>query len=82
MGLAFQLADDLLDVEGSEDQVGKSVGRDVEAGKATFVTILGAEGARKQAHALIDQAAAHLEPFGDKAELLRQCARFVVERKS
>ena len=82
LGLAFQIADDLLDVEGTEDQVGKSVGRDAEAGKATFVTILGAAGARKQAGALVEQAVRHLEPFGERAELLRQCARFVVERRA
>ncbi|HLY56505.1 MAG TPA: polyprenyl synthetase family protein, partial [Stellaceae bacterium] len=82
LGLAFQIADDLLDVEGSEAEVGKSVQRDQAAGKATFVTILGVEGARKQARALVDQASAHLDPFGERAELLRQCARFVVERRS
>ena len=82
LGLAFQIADDLLDVEGTESEVGKSVQRDAEAGKATFVTVLGVENARKQAHALIEQAAGHLEPFGAPAELLRQCARFVVERRS
>lgn len=82
LGLAFQIADDLLDVEGNEEEVGKSVRRDEEAGKATFVTILGVEGARTQARALVDQAAGHLDIFGDKADLLRQCARFVVDRKS
>jgi farnesyl diphosphate synthase len=82
LGLAFQIADDLLDVEGSEAEVGKSVQRDAAAGKATFVTILGVEGARQQALALIDQASGHLDPFGDRADLLRQCARFVVERRS
>jgi farnesyl diphosphate synthase len=82
LGLAFQIADDLLDIEGSEEEVGKSVQRDAEAGKATFVTILGIENARKQARALIEQASQHLEPFGERAELLRQCARFVVERRS
>ncbi len=82
LGLAFQIADDLLDVEGTEGEVGKSVQRDAAAGKATFVTILGIDGARQQARALIDQAANHLEPFGVRAELLRQCALFVVERRS
>ncbi len=82
LGLAFQIADDLLDVEGNEAEVGKSVRRDEEAGKATFVTILGVEGARTQARALVDQAAGHLDIFGDKADLLRQCAHFVVDRKS
>ena len=82
LGLAFQIADDLLDVEGTEAEVGKSVGRDAEAGKATFVSILGVERARSQASHLADQAIAHLEPFGDKADYLRAVARFVVERKS
>jgi farnesyl diphosphate synthase len=82
LGLAFQIADDLLDAVSTEAETGKSVGRDAEAGKATFVSILGLEGARKQARALVDQAIGQLESFGDKADLLRQVAHFVVERKS
>jgi farnesyl diphosphate synthase len=82
LGLAFQIADDLLDAEGTAAETGKSVGRDAEAGKATFVSILGLEGARKQARALVDQAVGKLESFGDKADLLRQVAHFVIERKS
>jgi farnesyl diphosphate synthase len=82
LGLAFQIADDLLDAEGDQAAVGKDVGKDAAAGKATFVSILGLERARSQAHLLAEQAAAHLEPFGDKAELLRAVARFVVDRKS
>lgn len=80
LGLAFQIADDLLDVEGDADKVGKAVRKDEAAGKATFVSILGAEQARDQANRLADQAIAHLKPFGDKADLLRELARFVVER--
>jgi farnesyl diphosphate synthase len=82
LGLAFQIADDLLDAEGDQEAVGKDVGRDAERGKATFVSILGLERARSQARALAEQAAAHLEPFGDKSELLRAIARFVVDRKN
>jgi farnesyl diphosphate synthase len=80
LGLAFQIADDLLDVEGSSDATGKPVGQDAVAGKATFVSILGAERARAQARLLVDQAVAHLDIFDANTELLRQTARFVVER--
>jgi farnesyl diphosphate synthase len=82
LGLAFQIADDLLDAEGDAAAVGKDLRRDAEAGKATFVSILGLDRARSQARLLAEQAAAHLEPFGEQAELLRAVARFVVERKS
>ena len=82
LGLAFQIADDLLDVEGSVEEVGKAVNKDKDAGKATFVSILGTERARSQANRLADQAIAHLSVFGDKAHLLGQVAKFVVERKS
>jgi farnesyl diphosphate synthase len=82
LGLAFQIADDLLDVEGSVEDVGKAVNKDEDAGKATFVSILGVERARSQANRLADQAIAHLALFGDKADLLCQAAKFVVERKS
>ena len=82
LGLAFQIADDLLDVEGDEKEVGKKTRKDEAAGKATFVSILGAGRARSQAHMLADQAAQHLEIFGDKADSLRELARFVVERRS
>src|SRR5579871_4584868 len=78
LGLAFQIADDLLDVQGSAGETGKPVGQDAAAGKATFVSILGAERARAQADVLIHQAVAHLEPFEGRAELLRKAARFVV----
>ena len=82
LGLAFQIADDLLDVEGSSAETGKPVGADAAAGKATFVSILGIDRARAQAELLIDQAVAHLDLFEERAELLRQVARFVVNRRS
>jgi farnesyl diphosphate synthase len=82
LGLAFQIADDLLDVEGSSAETGKPVGADAAAGKATFVSILGVARARAQAELLINQAVAHLDLFEERAELLRQVARFVVNRRS
>lgn len=82
LGLAFQIADDLLDVEGDEAEVGKSVGRDAEAGKATFVSILGVERARAQAEMLARQAAGHLDIFEGRAGILQEVARFVVERRA
>ena len=82
LGLAFQIADDLLDVEGSSQETGKPVGQDAAAGKATFVSILGVERARSQAQLLVDQAIRHLELFGEKADLLRQAARFVIDRRT
>ena len=82
LGLAFQIADDLLDVEGSSAETGKPVGADAAAGKATFVSILGIERARAQAELLVNQAVAHLDLFEERAELLRQVARFVVNRRS
>jgi farnesyl diphosphate synthase len=80
LGLAFQIADDLLDVEGSAANTGKAVGKDAAAGKATFVSLLGVERARTQATMLIDQAITHLQHFGEEADLLRAIARFAIER--
>ena len=80
IGLAFQIADDLLDVEGDQELAGKALRKDSEQGKQTFVTLMGAEKAREQARALVDQAIAHLASHGKEADTLRALARFIVER--
>ncbi len=80
IGLAFQIADDIMDVEGDEALAGKALHKDEAAGKGTFVTLMGLERAREQATALVDQAIGHLASFGDEATLLRAIARYVVER--
>ncbi len=82
MGLAFQITDDLLDVEGDSKTLGKTAGKDKKAGKATLVAALGKERARTQAEMLTEQAIEHLEPFGDKAALLRALARFAINRNN
>ena len=80
IGLAFQIADDLIDHSGSEAAAGKPTGRDADAGKATFVSLLGEERARQQAGFLVSQAIEHLSGHGSEADLLRAIARFAIER--
>jgi farnesyl diphosphate synthase len=80
IGLAFQIADDILDVEGDPELAGKALHKDEAKGKATFLSLLGMERAKAQANALVDQAVAHLGSFGAEADLLRAIARYTVER--
>ena len=80
LGLAFQIADDLLDAEGDEVAVGKALRKDEAAGKETFLSLLGADRARAQAAMLVDQAIDHLHAYGAEADLLRAVARYVLSR--
>ncbi|MFN6934293.1 MAG: polyprenyl synthetase family protein [Tsuneonella sp.] len=80
IGLAFQIADDLLDAEGDEELAGKALRKDDVAGKATFVSLMGVDAARAQAHALVEQAVGHLSSHGTEADLLRSLARYIVDR--
>jgi farnesyl diphosphate synthase len=82
LGLAFQIADDLLDEEGTEAEAGKPVHADAAQHKATFIAVMGKERARNEAEALARRAAAHLDSFGDRAELLRALAHHVVARSA
>ncbi len=80
LGLAFQIADDILDVEGDAATAGKRLQKDAEAGKATFVSLLGLDGAKARAGQLVAEAEAALVPYGNRAETLREAARFVISR--
>ena len=82
IGLAFQVTDDLLDVTGEEADLGKKVGKDAAAGKATFIAALGVEGARREAKALVACAVARLEGFGAQAQTLRAFGEYVITRRS
>lgn len=82
LGLAFQIADDILDVEGDEATAGKRLNKDETAGKATFVSLLGLDGAKNRAKELVDLAEDSLAPYGHKADILKEAARFVISRDS
>ncbi len=82
LGAAFQVADDVLDATASEAELGKTAGKDQEAGKSTFVSLLGIDGARAAASRLAEAAVSHLAPFGSRASLLRDLAGYVVERRN
>lgn len=82
LGLAFQIADDILDVEGDVQKVGKAVRKDANAGKATFVSLLGLDTAKTRAQTLCEEACAALAPYGEQGECLKEAARFVISRDS
>jgi farnesyl diphosphate synthase len=82
LGLAFQIADDILDVTGDAAKAGKRLQKDTEAGKATFVSLLGLDGARDRARELVGQACDALSPYGRQADILRDAAHFVIVRDS
>jgi len=82
LGLAFQIMDDLLDVQGEETQMGKAVGKDRARGKATYPALFGIENSRRKAEGLVRDAVAHLDPFNRRANPLREIARYILQRKN
>lgn len=80
LGLAFQIADDILDIEGDAAKAGKRLQKDAEAGKATFVSLLGLDSAKLRAQELVNQACDALSPYGGEAVTLQDAARFVISR--
>ena len=81
-GLAFQIADDILDIEGTTEQIGKDAGSDEARGKATYPAVIGLAAAKQEARAMMDEAFAALSVFGERAEPLRAIAQYIVERKN
>ena len=82
VGLAFQIADDILDIEGTTEQIGKDAGSDEARGKATYPAVVGLPESKKRAAELVDMALESLAGFDEKAEPLREIARYIVSRKS
>jgi len=82
IGLAFQIADDILDIEGSTEELGKDAGSDQARGKATYPAVIGIEESRRRASELLDMAIESLDAIGEKAEPLREIAKFIISRKS
>ena len=82
LGLGFQITDDILDVEGDPEKTGKRLNKDTKAGKATFVSLLGLDGAKERAKQLISEACDAVTPLGIKAEPLQHCAKFIISRES
>ena len=80
IGLAFQIADDIMDVEGNPELAGKALQKDAEAGKGTFVSLMGLDRAKQQAEMLVAQANEHLSIYGSEADLLRAIANYITER--
>ena len=82
IGLAFQVADDILDVTQSTEELGKTAGKDEDTDKTTYPKLLGLDGARKEAERLVEEAKKSLEPFGEKATVLLALADFIIDRKN
>ena len=82
IGLAFQVADDILNVEGSSQEMGKSVGSDAQQGKITYPAVFGLERSKEIQEALVDRAMESLKSFEDRADPLRHIARYIIKRKA
>jgi geranylgeranyl diphosphate synthase type II len=81
-GLAFQIADDILDIEGTTEEIGKDAGSDVARGKATYPAVMGLAAAKAEAQSMMDEALRALAVFGDEADELRDIARYIVQRRN
>ena len=81
IGLAFQIVDDVLDVTQTSEQLGKTAGKDTASEKATYPALFGVDASVRKADELVNQAFAELDSFGERAETLKELARFLVERK-